>query len=433
MSQRLSRRAIALSLFITASFAGSAFALIGANPAVITKSFSPASVALNGSSIGTITVTNPNAIPLTNVQFSDVMPAGIDLITQTGGTCSTPATGGGIFSINPGTETFSSTSNVLTAGQSCTITFSVKGTIVGPHVNTTSQVTSAEAAPGAAAQGTLTVIGSDVAIAKTGPATAVAGTNVVYALTVSNSGSDATGVSVSDVIPANTSFVSAIASQGSCTGTASVVCTLGTILDGGTATVTLTVNVDVSLAGGSTISNTATVTSTTADPNPVNNSSTFTTNITGGSVDLAIVKTASAPPYGTGFPITWTIGVSNAGPAPAAGVVVTDTIPAGTSFVSATPTQGTCTGTSTVTCNLGTLASGGAASISLVLNLPATAGPLSNVASVTSSNPDTNAVNNSSTSNITVIAAAAIPALSPSMLLLLVSAIVTIGAIRLRM
>jgi len=146
-----------MTVLISASFAATAFAQTAS--AVITKSFSPAVVALNGNSIGTITVTNPNAsLPLTNVQFSDVMPAGIDLITQTGGTCSTLATGGGIFSINPGTDTFSSTSNVLAAGQSCTITVSVRGATIGAHINTTSQVTSTEAPPGAAASGTLTVV-----------------------------------------------------------------------------------------------------------------------------------------------------------------------------------------------------------------------------------------------------------------------------------
>jgi uncharacterized repeat protein (TIGR01451 family) len=157
MNQRSRHLSLVTALLISASFAGTAFAQ--AASAVITKSFSPAIVALNGSSIGTITVTNPNAVPLTNVQFSDVMPAGIDLITQTGGTCSTVATGGGMFTINPGTDTFSSTSSVLAAGQSCTITVSVKGTILGAHVNTTSQVTSNEAPPGTAASGTLTVVG----------------------------------------------------------------------------------------------------------------------------------------------------------------------------------------------------------------------------------------------------------------------------------
>jgi len=156
MNQSSSRLAIVTAVLIGASFTGTAFAQ--AAPAVITKSFNPAVVALNGSSIATITVTNPNpALPLTNVQFSDTMPAGIDLITQTGGTCSTLATGGGMFSINPGTETFSSTSSVLAGGQSCTITVSVVGTIIGVHLNTTSQVTAGNAPPGAPASATLTV------------------------------------------------------------------------------------------------------------------------------------------------------------------------------------------------------------------------------------------------------------------------------------
>jgi uncharacterized repeat protein (TIGR01451 family) len=157
MNPRLSSVAIVTAVLTTAFLTGTTFAQT--LPPVITKSFNPPVVALNGSSIGTITVTNPNpALPLNNVQFSDTMPAGIDLITQTGGTCSTLATGGGMFSINPGTETFSSTSNVLAGGQSCTITVSVKGTTLGAHINTTSQVTSNEAPPAPAASGTLTVI-----------------------------------------------------------------------------------------------------------------------------------------------------------------------------------------------------------------------------------------------------------------------------------
>src|SRR5215212_8585213 len=156
MNDRALRLSLVMAVLISAFLTGTAFAQ--AASAVITKSFNPAVVALNGTSIATITVTNPNAaVPLTNVQFSDTMPAGIDLITQTGGTCSTLATGGGMFSINPATETFSSTSSVLAGGQSCTITVSVRGAAVGTHVNTTSQVTSSNASPGAPASGTLTV------------------------------------------------------------------------------------------------------------------------------------------------------------------------------------------------------------------------------------------------------------------------------------
>ena len=124
----------------------------------ITKNFSPSAVTLNGTSIATITVTNPNAVPVSNVQFADIMPAGIQLVTQTGGTCGTPATGGGMFTINPGTGTFSSTSTVLAAGQSCDIVVQVSGTLLGPHVNTTSLVTGTGVPDGGPASATLTVL-----------------------------------------------------------------------------------------------------------------------------------------------------------------------------------------------------------------------------------------------------------------------------------
>ncbi|HEV7242661.1 MAG TPA: hypothetical protein VGQ36_25760 [Thermoanaerobaculia bacterium] len=155
------KRLLIAALFTT-SFAVPAFAQ--ALPPTITKDFNPPIVLLNGDSDATITVTNPNAFSISNVQFSDTMPAGIDLITQLGGTCSTPATGGGMFTINPGTETFSSTSSVLTAGQSCTIIVRVRGTVIGAHLNTTSQVTATSTPPGGPASATLTVIGASAGI-----------------------------------------------------------------------------------------------------------------------------------------------------------------------------------------------------------------------------------------------------------------------------
>ena len=125
----------------------------------ITKSFSPSVVTLNDTSTGTITVTNPNAVSVSNVQFSDTMPAGIQLVTELGGsTCGTLATGGGSFSINPGAGTFSSTSNALAAGQSCSIIFQVSGTALGDHVNMTSLVTGTGAPSGGPASATLTVL-----------------------------------------------------------------------------------------------------------------------------------------------------------------------------------------------------------------------------------------------------------------------------------
>src|SRR5207302_4082967 len=81
--------------------------------------------------------------------------------------------------------------------------------------------------------------------------------------------------------------------------------------------------------------------------------------LTGGMVgaDLAVTKTAFPNPVPLGTNLTYTVTVTNNGPSAATGVTLTDTLPAGVRFVSATPTQGTCAQASgTVTCDLGNLA-----------------------------------------------------------------------------
>jgi hypothetical protein len=137
-------------LFALSCFAVAMDAAAQVVPVTMAASFNPSSVGLGSSNptILTITLTNPNATPVTNVQFGNTVPAGLTLVTQTGGTCSTLATGGGIFSINPGTGVISSTSNVLAANQSCTITLRTYATVAGQIIDTTSTVTSTEAAPG---------------------------------------------------------------------------------------------------------------------------------------------------------------------------------------------------------------------------------------------------------------------------------------------
>ena len=150
-------------------------------------------------------------------------------------------------------------------------------------------------------------------------------------------------------------------------------------------------------------------------------------NLIAGNADLSITKTAGPPPYVTSGTVTYTIVVTNGGPGSATNVVTTDVLPAGVTFVSATPTQGSCNGTSTVTCNLGTLANGATATISLQVTLSSTPGPVSNTATVSGSTTDPNPANNSSTSTITTVPAANLPAASPMLLLLLAMALGTLG------
>ena len=113
------------------------------------------------------------------------------------------------------------------------------------------------------------------------------------------------------------------------------------------------------------LSNTATVASTTSDPSSANNSDTATTTVS-ASADLSIAKSDAPDPVNAGAALTYTLAVTNLGPDNAASVMVTDGLPAGLSFVSATATQGTCTNSGgAVSCALGSLASNAFAAITI--------------------------------------------------------------------
>jgi uncharacterized repeat protein (TIGR01451 family) len=108
----------------------------------------------------------------------------------------------------------------------------------------------------------------------------------------------------------------------------------------------------------------------------------------------------------------YTITVHNAGPAAATGVTVTDMLSPSLSLVSATSSQGTCSGTTVVTCNLGGLASGSSANIQFIVRAGTTE-TVSNTASVRANESDPDPSNNSSTFIASVGGGTTIPLLSP--------------------
>jgi uncharacterized repeat protein (TIGR01451 family) len=115
--------------------------------------------------------------------------------------------------------------------------------------------------------------------------------------------------------------------------------------------------------------------------------------------DLSVTKTDSPDPVLVGGTLTYTVTVSNNGPDPATGVVLTDTLPPSVTFGSATSP---CTQASgTVTCNLGSLASA-AATIVTIVGTPTAIGTVTNNASVTANEPDPNPGNNAALAVTTV-------------------------------
>jgi len=134
------------------------------------------------------------------------------------------------------------------------------------------------------------------------------------------------------------------------------------------------------------------------------------------SADLAISKSDSPDPVTVGNPLTYTITVTNNGPGVATGVTITDVLLGTLTFVSATPSQGTCSGRSTVSCNFGTLVNTGFATVTIVVT-PTQVGGISNTATVTANEPDPDPSNNSATQTTTINAASGqLTALSPAKL-----------------
>jgi uncharacterized repeat protein (TIGR01451 family) len=116
--------------------------------------------------------------------------------------------------------------------------------------------------------------------------------------------------------------------------------------------------------------------------------------------DLGV--TASVPAAAaTGANLTYSLTVSNAGPVAASSATLIDTLPTGSTFQSVTPSQGYCSGSTVISCNLGILESGGSATIK-VTTTPLAPGSLTNVAVVAAPQGDPNPSNNTVVSTTTV-------------------------------
>ena len=227
------------------------------------------------------------------------------------------------------------------------------------------------------------------------PNPAKQGSQFDYRLTVVNRGpAPTTDVTLMDRLPTGVRLVQTAASQGVCSLAQQYVrCALGTLDGGRDAVVTITVN---AVRAGA-IHNTATVTGREYDPYEGNNSATVVTDVQSGgtwAADLGVENVADRGTADAGQTVTYTITVINNGPAVAVGTRMNDQLPDGAEFISVTPSQGSCNPTSRdVACDLGDLATGGTASVNVVVRLTR-AGTAVNTAYVTSRMLDENSDNN---------------------------------------
>jgi uncharacterized repeat protein (TIGR01451 family) len=186
---------------------------------------------------------------------------------------------------------------------------------------------------------------ADLVISKSGTESASAGDTIAYSIFVFNNGPDnASNVTVSDPLPAGTTFVSIDASEGAFTcntpavgSGGTVTCSATTMPVEGTVRFTLSVKTSSSAPSGS-ITNTATITSTTPDPNTADNTSSVSTGIVGSttaSADLSVDSMERAASVSAGSTASFQVVISNKGPSAANHVKLTNAVPANTTFVSA--------------------------------------------------------------------------------------------------
>lgn len=117
--------------------------------------------------------------------------------------------------------------------------------------------------------------------------------------------------------------------------------------------------------------------------------------------DLQISKSADSASVNVGDEVTFTVTVTNNGPSDASEVVVTDNLPASATLVSATASQGSCSGSGPVICDIGDLANGDSATITVVITADVE-GTLTNQTEVEALNNDPDPANNTATASVTV-------------------------------
>lgn len=333
-----------------------------------------------------IVVTNPGPSDSVNVVVTDAVdPAVTNLATPTPG-CA--------FSGQDLACTFAA----IAAGSSETITFTgdLASGFLGTLTNTASLTTETDQGADAAANSATTsdpvAASADLTVTKAddvSPGQAEPGGTLTYTIAVANSGpSDATDVVVTDLLPADVTASSVTTpSAGASCVLATATCTIPSVAAGTTATITIATVVSDRAVGQ--LSNTAFVTTDTPDPNPGGELATISTDVE-PFADLGVTKSVVVPspgPIVAGQPARYELVVTNDGPATAVGVAVTDVLPGGTSFVSASTPVGGCAEapTGTITCSLGDL--GDQASVTILINVevdPAQSAALTNSASVVS-------------------------------------------------
>jgi uncharacterized repeat protein (TIGR01451 family) len=316
-----------------------------ASPPVITKSFGAATLALNGSTSLSFTISNPvaNAVALTGVAFTDSLPAGLVVATSNAlaGSC-----GGGTITATAGSSSVILAGATLATSSSCTFSVSVTA-VTGGVKNNSVQVISANGGTGNTSNASVTATSAPVIVKAFGAASIPLNGSTSLSFTIQNNNAtqSLSGVGFTDTLPSGLT----ISTPNGLAGT----CGAGTITGTqGTGTISLT---GATLAASSSCTFAVNVTGIAAGTqNNTTGNVTSTEGAAGGTASASIVVVAppsivkafnstAISPNGTST-LSFTITNPTANTAALTGVSFTDTLPAGITVATPNGLAGACGG-----------------------------------------------------------------------------------------
>jgi uncharacterized repeat protein (TIGR01451 family) len=309
-----------------------------------------------------LVVSNAGPSVASNVLVTQTLPAGVGFVTTTNFPQVSVSQAGSMLNLALGTigvysNAMISVVTIPTAPGLVTSVATVGSDAADPNPNNNTASATAE----------VTLPTAELAVTMTAsPSSLLEGAPLTYTITVNNNGPfAATLVTLINTLPPNVNLISATTSQGSISSDGTVV-NLGTLNVGSNAVVSIVVS--PTTVGNITASTQVSLSPLEIDPITFNTSASVTVTV-GASADLGVSGFFSPPTILSGANYTNVATVVNNGPSAGTGVVFSQTIPGGATFVSSSA-SGVVVTNGIINWNVGAMASGANLSITNILKAP---------------------------------------------------------------
>ena len=305
----------------------------------------------------TINITNTGSINATDLMVTDDWPVGITYVSSSAdkGSYDNSSTIWTVGNLNTG----ASAKLTITA----TVAKRAGVTILDNMVRVSKVDQTDNEMPKQTANASFTVQSADLTITNTvDNAAPNQQGNINYTINLTNDGpADATGVVVYDALPQGVTYVSSSTNQGSY-DSKSGNWTVGNVANGASAKLTVTASVDNG-TGALEIDNLVVMAyADQPDSNLNNNDATAVLKVNGSDLALSNGEDNISPSVGA--TVTFTITLTNNGPLDDTGIIVTDIVPAGLTYLSSVADQGTYNAATGIW-NIGSVANGATATLTL--------------------------------------------------------------------